>query len=107
MLFMNEWDIEDAQRRFRPDETPNLAAGARTLAALADWTNHNSDGWCYWPKPVRAAKSLMTLLQAAGRPGSRWSDPIEDISATDLKKALSPIKAFLTRQGVSHDLLNV
>jgi hypothetical protein len=97
MLFMNSGDIDDAKRRFNSRETPNLATGARALSALADWTNRNSDGWCYWPKPCRAARSLQTLLQSADR-----FDPT-DVSSADLTKALSPIKAFLTRQGVSHD----
>lgn len=105
MLFMNAWDIEDALRRFHPDETPNLAMGAHILAALANWTDHNSDGWCYWPKPVRAAKSLITLLEAADRDAHNGrTDPV-DITSAQLTKALSPIKAFLTRQGVSHDVL--
>ena len=100
MLFMNDWEIENALRRFNSDQTPNLAAGARALAALADWTNRNSDGWAYWPKPCRAAKSLQTLLQSVDR-----FDPA-DVSAADLNKALRPIKAFLTRQGVSYDVLS-
>ena len=32
-------------------------------------------------------------------------DEVADATAADLKKALTPIKAFLTRQGVSHDVL--
>jgi len=99
MTWMNEWDIEDALRQFDPAETPNLAAGAQVLDALRGWANENSDGWVYWPKPSRAAKSLMTLLQGA----ERW-DPV-DVTPTELKRALAPIKAFLTRQGVAHDLV--
>ncbi|MGV8972213.1 MAG: hypothetical protein ACOH10_07810 [Rhodoglobus sp.] len=107
MMFMNEWDIENALRRFNTGETPNLAAGARTLSALAEWTNRNSDGWAYWPKPCRAAKSLMTLLEAAEAAQRRgWSyGDFTDVTAADLAKALRPIKAFLTRQGVSYDVL--
>lgn len=98
---MNEWDIEDAVRRFNPAETPNLATGARILFALAKWTNDNSDGWCYWPKPSRAASSLMAVLESADR-----YDPV-DVTAAELAKALRPIKAFLTRNGGAHDLLEV
>lgn len=105
MRFMNEWDIEDALRRFRPDETPNLATGAEVLAALAGWTNRNSDGWAYWPKPVRAANALIVLLEA--QRGKRWGNPVEDVTAAQLKKALAPIKAFLTRQGVAYDVVGI
>lgn len=91
-MWMNEYDIADAVRRLDTDETPNLAAGARALDSLMNWANDNSDGWCYWPKPSRAAKSLMEMLSAADR-----FDP-EDVTAADLTKALRPVKAFLTRQ---------
>jgi hypothetical protein len=96
-MWMNEWDIEEAIRRFDRPDTPNLGQGALILDRLMRWTNRNSDGWPYWSKPSNAARSLMKLLQAADR-----YDPV-DVTPAELKKALSPIKAFLTRQGVSHD----
>jgi hypothetical protein len=34
----------------------------------------------------------------------RWGEE-EDITDAELKAALSPIKAFLTRQGVEHNLI--
>lgn len=109
MLFMNEYDIEDALRRVNPDTEPVLAEAVIALANLAAWTNNNSDGWAYWPKPCRAAKALQEAIQAH----QRWEraayqgrrDPADEITPAALKKALSPIKAFLTRQGVSHDVL--
>jgi hypothetical protein len=64
---------------------------------LRYWTNRNSDGWAYWPKPVRAAKNLMVLLES----GDRW-DPA-DVTEAELKKAIVPIKSFLTRHGVAHE----
>lgn len=100
MLFMNEYEIEDALRRVDPEETPNLAGAIVNLANLAAWTNANSDGWPYWSKPCRAAKSLQALIQGVDR-----YDP-EDVLPTQVSKALSPVKAFLTRQGVSHDILH-
>lgn len=91
MMFMNEWDIENAVRWFGP-ETPHLAQAAQTLQRLMGWANSHSDGWAYWPKPARAAKGLMTLLDDADR-----FDPV-DVSDADLRKAYSPIKAMLTRE---------
>jgi hypothetical protein len=93
-MWMNEYEV--AQAIFNFHDTPNLLQGALVLDKLTIWTNRNSDGWPYWQKPARAAKSLMALLQGADR-----FNPV-DISEADLKKALSPIKAFLTRQGVDH-----
>ena len=91
MTWMNEWDVEDAVRRFNYANTPNLAEGARVLDNLVRWTNRNSDGWPYWRKPSRAASQLMGLLEGVDR-----YDP-DDITAAQLKKALAPIKAFFTR----------
>ena len=94
---MNEYDVQDAINRLQ--SAPNLHRGAQVLRRLVDWTNSNSDGWAYWPKPVRAAKSLQELLQAADR-----FDP-RDVTEADLNKALRPIKAFLTRHGVDHSVV--
>ena len=99
MMFMNEYEIEDALRRFEPTETPNLATAAAALARLCLWTNRNSDGWPYWSKPIRASAKLQTLINSVDR-----FDPV-DASDKELRAALSPIKAFLTRQGVDHSLV--
>ena len=60
------------------------------------WADANSDGWAYWPKPARAARKLQMLLD-----GKSCCSP--DVSGAELKAALSPVKAFLTRHGVSHE----
>lgn len=96
MLFFNEYDVQDAVIRYATDSTtPNLGTAALALQSLVDWTNSNSDGWAYWPKPCRAAKSLQQLLQSADR-----YNP-QDVTAAEVKKALTPVRAFLTRQGVT------
>ena len=104
-MWMNEMDVQDAQQNFDPAEVPNLAMGAFVLGNLVDWTNSNSDGWPYWNKPAKAADVLMNLLQEhtyAARFGHYQgsSERLHDVSEVDLMKALRPIKAFLTRQGV-------
>lgn len=94
MLFMNEYDVQDAVIRFATDSsTPNLGTVALALDRLVSWTNSNSDGWAYWPKPCRAAKSLQQLLQSADR-----YDP-QDVTEAEVRRALAPVRAFLTRQG--------
>lgn len=96
MMFMNEWEVERAVERFNTDEFPNLGLASRSLYRLMRWTNANSDGWAYWSKPIRAAKQLQVLLSGV----DRW-DP-QDVTEAEVKKALVPVKAFLTRQGVDH-----
>lgn len=99
MMFANEYEIQGYLARFNYGDTPNLNRASVTLYQLMQWTNQNSDGWAYWPKPCRAAKRLQEALYDADL--ARW-DGVEDMSDADLKKALAPIKAFLTRQGVDH-----
>ena len=102
MRFMNEYDIDTAQRRFDPGQTPNRAHLAATVAALRDWANRNSDGWVYWPKPARAAARAMELIDGYT---TRERIEQEETDATDAEvtAALRPIKALLTRQGVRHE----
>jgi hypothetical protein len=92
---MNEYDIEEALRFTAANELPVLRRGAVVLSRLKDWTNNNSDGWPYWQKPGKAAAKLMDLLDNAGR-----SHFDKDVTEAELNKTLTPIKAFLTRQGV-------
>jgi hypothetical protein len=96
---MNRWDVDEAAERFT-DETPNLQRGARVLVRLVNWTDSNSDGWPYWQKPSNAASKLMEHLESA----KRTYEPT-DLTDAELTKALTPIKAFLTKQGVDHALI--
>ena len=95
MTYMNDYNIETALVRISADDMPNRFRLAETVANLAAWANNNSDGWAFWPKPARAAGKAMALIESR----------IYDTDATDAETtaALTPIKAFLTRQGVSHE----
>lgn len=101
MTWMNEYDIEEALRFTAINELPNLRRGAEVLSNLKEWTNDHSDGWPYWQKPARAANRLMEHLEKATRDGYRGE--AKDVTDAELKKALAPIKAFLTRHEVNHD----
>ena len=98
MRFMNDWDIDRAVNRYVHDslDYPNLGEASLRIQRLAEWTNRNSDGWAYWPKPTRAAAKLMDLVEEVD-----YFNP-EDVTADQVKRASVPIKAFLTRQGVDH-----
>ena len=87
VLFMNEWDIDDALERARPRTVRHKAA--RFLASFRGEVDSHSDGWCYWRLPVDAAKRLMELLL------DREHEPTEE----QYKKALVPIKSFYTKHG--------
>lgn len=97
MQFMNGWEIDDAQHRFQ--DHPVLGPATRTLAALRDAANANSDGWAYWPKPARSAAKLMTLIQGDGTSQFRFGDR-DDATPAALRAALVPIKSFRTRSGL-------
>lgn len=98
-FILNQYEIDDAQRKAAQDfHRPNAQAAVLTLARLVEWTNNNSDGWAYWRKPHTAATKLQVIVR------DHYYYPFEqgDLSAKDLKAAYTPIKAFLTRQGVAH-----
>ena len=80
-----------------------LAPALATLENLIDWTNRNSDGWAYWPKPCRSANKLITLIENA----HPWQNPRHEPTAAEYSAALRPIKAFRTRQGADFDIVEV
>lgn len=107
MHFANEYDVDmfvsrhvDHNRPLADQDRPNLARAAANLARLMYWTNSVSDGWAYWSKPVRSADRLITLLEEADRTYRRGGE-LEDITTAELRRALTPVKAMLTR--VSRD----
>lgn len=98
MRFMNEYDLEFAERRLDPDLVPNRARLVAAVKALRVWADRNSDGWAYWPKPATAANRAMSHIESTtNRDNLRreW----QDISDTELALSLWPIRSFLTRQG--------
>lgn len=102
MRFMNEYEVSDRQTFYR--DHPVLGPATRTLTNLVDAANANSDGWCYWPKPARAAAKLMELIERDG--GARWnSGERDDATVAELRKAYAPIKAFRTRTGIAFDIV--
>lgn len=102
MTWMNEYDVEQAVARFSGNpETPNLGYASEVLVRLVGWTNSNSDGWPYWRKPAKAASRLMEALQQASGEYFRGAR-VTDLPDADLKRALTPVKSFLTRENVPH-----
>jgi len=92
-MWMNELEIAMASRA--QHECPNVRRGIRLLYRLMEAVNRQSDGWPYWHAPAKAADRLMELLQTAGRLeyGTRGR-----ITEAQLRKAITPIKAMVTRQ---------
>ena len=92
MNFANEFDLHHARNRFGRGTTPNRLALTMVVDRLREWSDNNSDGWAYWPKPVRAATRAIDIIM---------EHDTADISDADLASTVKPIKAFLTRQKVS------
>lgn len=99
MRFMNEYDIETALYRFHGPATPNRAKIAGVIDRLADWTNSHSDGWHSWPKPARAAAKAMALVDPVTGADVEHFTRV-DATDAEVRAAITPIKAFLTRQNV-------
>ena len=102
MRFMNDYEIAAAVQVYQ--DHPVLGPASRTLANLAFWTDNNSDGWAYWPKPCRAAAKLQELIQGDGT----WQARTDLSRATPeaLTAALRPVKAFRTRQGADFTIVS-
>lgn len=87
MMFMNEWDIEEAKDRH--ESHPVLGPATRTLKHFMDIVNANSDGWPYWSAAPKAARKLMELIQ----------NPATATEAA-YRKALTPIRTLLTKNNL-------
>lgn len=105
MLYMNTFDIEQALATALRFDLPVMTEAVYRLIRLVNWTNANSDGWAYWKKPLNAARQLMELIQSVDPYADPFYDRPSDIDRAALKKACVPIKAFLTRQGVDHEVI--
>ena len=100
MRFMAEYQIVNHANSIDADEFPNLARAAHTLRNLMRWTNGNSDGWAYWDKPARAASKIVEALENYEK--HRYSGTQVDLSDADFRRALAPVKAFMTRYNREH-----
>ena len=99
--FMAEYMIIDLANEIDAERFPNLARTAHTVRNLMRWTNNNSDGWAYWVKPSRAASKAIDALHAYNF--ARYGHGEQaDLSDADYRKALAPIKAFMTRYNREH-----
>lgn len=102
MLFMNEYDIRAAKAWAESENWSVTREAVAILDRLRVWTDENSDGWAYWPLPSRSARRLMERIQEQERKARGASYPATyDMTCTELRAALTPIKSFLTRHGVS------
>jgi hypothetical protein len=86
-MWMNRMDIDDAVWRWGAH--PVMSKATKFLAAFRDEVDEHSDGWPYWKPASKAACSLMELIQEFPNTAT----------LADVKKAISPIKAFYTRRG--------
>jgi hypothetical protein len=105
MSWLNEYEVGEAIRSAEfngqfGDDHPNALKGAQVLDRLMRWTNSNSDGWPYWKLPSNAAKRLMEALYV--RYFSAYDKRVTaDMTDAELKAALTPIRSFLRRHGVT------
>lgn len=100
MKYMNEHDIERAEMLFRsgpPSEHhPVLGPAVLTLRSLMAGANGCSDGWASWPKPARAARQLMELLEPTG--SILINDRIRpDATPARLQAAYTQLRRFRTQ----------
>ena len=94
--WMNDGEIDRAVAVLSK-RAPNLAPYAVLLSEWRDVVNANSDGWSHWVGGSRPASRLMDHIQAAVEclQYGRGEMPTE----TQMRSAVTPIKAVATRRG--------
>jgi hypothetical protein len=100
MLFMNSFDQEHALMCATELGNPRQVQAATALMQLAQWADANSDGWAYWPAPVKAARRLIAgLQQMEADQRFKWSSrrDVADFSAQELEFMIAPVRTFLQR----------
>jgi len=97
-MWMNEMDIEEAERHFASD--PLVGPATYTLASLMAAVNRSSDGWPYWRAPAKAAAQLMAFIDQARKHEreqyQRPRTPAPD--AAQLRKAYAQLRRFRTER---------
>ena len=102
MSFMNEYDRTGAIHRFTRASKPNRLALALVVDNLATWADNHSDGWATWPKPARAASAAVKFIESTTSVNNQMQERY-DITDAEMRLAVRPIKAFLTRHKVPAD----
>jgi len=101
MTYLNEYEAYEAFGFIEAARLDNLIIGCRVLDALIEWTNSCSDGWTYWRKPRQAAAKLVEMIEDRRRNHLK-ANGLLDCTDEELRRALVPIKTFLTKQGVDY-----
>lgn len=96
MRYMNDHDINFARRRFTRASCPNRLALVLVIDQLRHWANGNSDGWAYWSAPCRAARKAIDHVYSTTNAANDEQER-HDITDAEMRAAVRPIKAFLTR----------
>src|SRR5579875_2136404 len=99
---MNEAEIDEAASRYQAH--PLLGPATRTLVAVRNAADANSDGWAYWPAPARAAAKLMQLIEGDDPRSAWWDRQRDDVTPERLRRAYVPLKAFRTRSGLQFEI---
>jgi len=100
-MFANRHDITDWVDRYGEYDVPNLGTAALTLQRLQEQVDSMSDGWGYWRAGTAAGGRLVAALQVADVQYRRGGE-LRDLTDAELKRALIPVKSFLTRHHVAH-----
>lgn len=88
VYYINDYEIELALRNQPVNSVRGYAA--RILFEHKEIVDSNSDGWAHWAPPVRAAKRLIEVVQAAG-------DTNHEILEKNFKAGVTNLRSFYTR----------
>lgn len=96
-LFFNEYEIQEMAHRAQTN--PELAPFGKIALRYVEIVNSNSDGWAYWKAASKSAARFLQSLHKLTMPHHyRYNESMP--TTADLRKALSPMKALLTKRGL-------
>ena len=96
-MFFNEYEIQEMAHRAQAN--PELAPFGQIALRYVDIVNSNSDGWPYWSAASKSASRFLNSLHKLTTPHRyRYNEPMP--TTADLRKALAPMKALLTKRGL-------
>lgn len=97
---MSGHEIEEVADRYAGQGL--MGKATKFLLDFMHTINANSDGWAYWHHGTKCADKLVALIKAADAPRVIFPAKPVPITEAALRKAVVPIKTFITKHNAQN-----